>query len=215
MTAVELHGYHYSVYTRIVRIALIEKGIAWQHFEIDPFAEEISDEYQQMHPFSRVPTLVHDGFVLYEAGAITRYLDEAFDGPSLQPADPAERARMTQVMSIVDSYGYWPMVRQVFSHGVFRPHEGEPWEQNQIRAGLDSSRLVLRALDGLTQGGGYLVGERLSLADIHLAPMMACFSMATEGVALLGDFEKLNGWWGNISERDSVASTDPGLPELG
>lgn len=122
---VELHGYFYSVYTRIVRIALIEKGVQYCSVEVDPFAETVSAEYLALHPFSRVPTLVHDGFVVYETAAITRYVDEAFAGPSLQARDPRARASMNQVVSIIDSYGYWPMVRQVFSHRVFRPRLGE------------------------------------------------------------------------------------------
>ena len=76
-----------------------------------------------------MPTLVHDGFVLYETSAITRYVDEAFPGPALQPTEPAQRARMNQIVAIVDSYGYWPMVRQVFSHRVFRRPAGETGDE--------------------------------------------------------------------------------------
>ena len=34
-----------------------------------------------------MPTLVHDNFQIYETGAITRYVDEAFPGPSLQEGE--------------------------------------------------------------------------------------------------------------------------------
>lgn len=61
---VTLHGYHYSVYFRIVRIVLAEKGVTYSHVEIDPFADEISQEYLAIHPFGRVPTLDHDSFIL-------------------------------------------------------------------------------------------------------------------------------------------------------
>ena len=69
--AVELHGYRYSVYLRIVAMTLVEKGVPWTHVEVDPFAETIPDSYLALNPFARVPTLVHDGFVLYETTAIT------------------------------------------------------------------------------------------------------------------------------------------------
>ena len=84
--SVELHGYRYSVYLRIVAITLLEKNVPWTHVEVDPFAEKIPETYLALNPFGRVPTLVHDGFVLYETTAITRYVDEAFPGASLQPA---------------------------------------------------------------------------------------------------------------------------------
>ncbi len=63
---VELHGYRYSVYLRIVAMTLIEKNVSWTHVEVDPFAETIPETYLALNPFGRVPTLVHDGFVLYE-----------------------------------------------------------------------------------------------------------------------------------------------------
>lgn len=113
--ATELHGYQYSVYSWIARLALHEKGVAYDWIEVNPFAEGIPASYLAMHPFKRVPALAHAGFVLYETGAITRYVDEAFEGPKLQPVEPRERARCNQIMSIVDSYAYWPLVRQVFS----------------------------------------------------------------------------------------------------
>jgi glutathione S-transferase len=46
------------------------------------------------HRFGKIPAFEHAGFRLYETGAITRYVDEAFPGPRLQPDDPRDRARM-------------------------------------------------------------------------------------------------------------------------
>ena len=101
--AVLLHGYRYSVYLRIVAMTLLEKGVPWEYVEIDPFEEPVPEAYLALNPFGRVPTLVHDGFVLYETTAITRYIDEAFPGVSLQPAAARERARMNQIVAISDS----------------------------------------------------------------------------------------------------------------
>src|SRR5436190_22444990 len=124
-----LHGYHYSVYLRIVRLVLAEKGLSYDRIEVDPFAPDVPAAYLALHPFGRVPTLVHDGFVLYETGAITRYVDRTFAGSALQPATPRALARMDQLIGIIDSYGYWPMVRQVFSHRVFRAAAGRPVDE--------------------------------------------------------------------------------------
>ena len=122
--AVVLHGYRYSVYLRIAAMTLAEKGVAWAHVEVDPFADTVPPDYLALNPFGRVPTLVHDGFALYETTAITRYVDGAFGGPSLQPGDVRHRARMNQIIAVADAYGYWPMVRQVFSQRVFNPARG-------------------------------------------------------------------------------------------
>ena len=205
-----LHGYRYSVYVRIVRLVLAEKGVAYDRVEVNPFADT-PPEYLALHPFGRVPTLVHDGFVLYETGAITRYVDRAFDGPSLQPGNPRTLARMDQLIGVIDSYGYWPMVRQVFSHRVFRAAAGRPVDEAEVALGLAGSAKVLAALEALA-AGPFLAGPTLSLADLHVGAMVAYFALAPEGAAMLAKYPQLAAWWGKVSRRASFATTDPGLP---
>lgn len=111
---VTVYGYQHSVYTRILRMVLEEKGVEYALIEVDPFGDHVPASYRRLHPFKRVPALVHDGFALYETAAITRYVDAGFDGPALTPGPARDAARMTQAIAIMDNYGYWPMVRQVF-----------------------------------------------------------------------------------------------------
>ena len=42
--------------------------------------------------------------------------------------------------------------------------------------------------------------------------MIAYFTLAPEGAALLAKYPRLAAWWGRLSARASVAATDPGLP---
>jgi glutathione S-transferase len=209
---VELYGYQYSVYSWIARLALEEKGASYHWIEINPFAPDIPESYLALHPFKRVPALVQDKFQIYETGAITRYVDEAFPGPRLQPTDPRHRARCSQFLSIIDSYVYWPLVRQVFSHRVFRPRLGRPSDATEIQKGLDAAPEVLAALERLVADTEYLCGIELSLADIHLAPMIGYFAMAEEGEALLKRHRKLGHWWATISARPAYRATMPRLP---
>ena len=203
--ALVLHGYRYSVYNRIARLALTEKGLPYERIEVNPFAPDVPESYRALHPFGRVPALMHDGFALYETGAITRYIDRAFPGPPLQPTDPRALARMDQVISIVDAYGYWPMVRQVFALRVFRGRTSQPVDEAEISRGLAAAPKVLAALEPL-------VGEELTLADLHLGAMVAYFVLAPEGATLLRHYPKLTRWWERVSARPSFAATDPGLP---
>lgn len=209
--SLELFNYPYSVYGRIVRIVLAEKGIRYETREINPFAPEVSKEYLDIHPFSRVPAIRHDGFILYETAAITDYLDTRFGGPSLQPAEPAPRARMRQIISLVDNYAYLPLVRQVFSHRVFRRAFGEVADENVIAEGLAAAPRILAALELLLKEDGYATGADLSLADTHLAPMIDYFTMAEEGADMLRNYPKLNGWWSRIKNRSSILETRPYL----
>ncbi len=208
-----LHGYHYSVYNRIARLALAEKGVAYERAEVNPFDPAMPAEYLALHPFGRVPTLVHDGFILYETGAITRYVDRSFPGPALQPKEPRALARMDQLIGVIDAYGYWPMVRQVFSHRVFRAAAGRPADEAEVAQGLAGSTKVLTALEALAATDAFLVGPDLSLADLHVGAMVAYFTLAPEGAALLSDYPRLAAWWVKVGRRASFAFTDPGLPK--
>jgi glutathione S-transferase len=207
-----LHGYRYSVYLRIARLALAEKGVAYDRVEVNPFAPDVPASYLALHPFGRVPTLVHDDFALYETGAITRYIDRAFAGPALQPSAPGAQGRMDQILGVVDSYGYWPLVRQVFSHRVFRPAIGQPADEAEVRRGLAGAANVLAALEALAAPDAFLVGPSLSLADLHLGAMIAYFTAAPEGAALLANYPRLAAWWLHFQQRPSFFATEPGLP---
>ena len=209
---VELHGYEYSVYAWIARFALHEKGVKYSWMEINPFAENVPASYLAMHPFKRVPVLVDDGFAVYETTAITRYIDEAFDGPELQRTEPKERARCCQIISIVDSYAYWPLVRQVFSNGFLRPRTRRPVDAGELRIGLAEAPRVLSALEAIASDAPFLCGDSLSLADVHLAPMIGYFALAPDGRLILDRYSRLSRWLGSISNRPAYQASIPRWP---
>jgi len=212
-TSILLRGYRYSVYNRIVRLALLEKGVSFQVEEVDPFAADLPASFLQLNPFGRVPVLTHGDFHIYETAAIERYIDAAFDGPALSPVNPKALGQMTQVVSIIDSYGYWPMVRQVFAHRVFHKLAGEPVDEQEIQEGIQASHTVLGALDALAGAGYVLNGEEFTLADCHLAPVVAYFVQAPEGAEALKAYSNLVKWWETVINRKTFRATEPGLPD--
>jgi glutathione S-transferase len=119
---------------------------------------------------------------------------------------------MNQVIAVIDSYGYWPMVRQVFSPRVFNAALGRTPDESVIAEGIGKSHTVLGAIETLAAGGPFLVGQALTLADLHLAAMMAYFTAADDGRIALAAYPKLSAWWAGMSSRKSLTDTDPGLP---
>jgi glutathione S-transferase len=77
-------------YCARVRIALAEKGIAYEPVEID--LQNRPPWLYELNASGRVPVL-DDAFVLPESEVIMAYLDERYPEPPLLPADPAGRAR--------------------------------------------------------------------------------------------------------------------------
>ena len=205
---VTLYGAEYSVYTRIARLALEEKGVAYSFEPVDIFAEGgPPGGYLKRHPFNRIPAFEHEGFHLFEAGAITRYIDESFPGAALQPADPRERARMSQIMSILDSYGFRSMVWDVFFERVRVPQKGGTSDEATIAAGLEVSRRCFAALNSIRGDDTWLAGSSVSLADLYAYPMLTLFRLAREGEKLFQTHPALVDWHVRFSERDSAKVT--------
>lgn len=208
MSIVDLYGLSRSVYTRIARLALEEKGVAYTLHEVEIFGpESVPQEHRVRQPFGRIPAFEHDGFRLYETGAITRYVDEAFAGPPLQPDDPRRRARMNQILSVLDAYAYRPMVWGVFVERVGQPLRGHAADEAKVAAGLAASRQCLDALVRLVDSRLFLLGAELTLADLHAYPMLAMLALAPEGQALLNEYDGLRHWLDAMRGRPSVQGT--------
>ena len=209
-TDIRLFGADYSVYVRIARLALEEKGVDYELVPVDIFAEGgPSADYLARHPFARIPAFDHGGFQLYETGAITRYIDEAFEGQALQPKDAETRARCNQIISIADNYAYMHMVWGVFVEQVEKPTNGQPMDEARFAASLEISRQVLSALSGFKQNGPWLLGDTLSLGDLYCAPIFDYFLMAEDGKKLFSDYPALQDWWTEMSARPSMLRTAP------
>lgn len=201
-------GAPYSVYVRAARLALEEKGVGYELVPVDIFASGGPPaEHLVRHPFGKIPAFEHAGFRLYEAEAITRYIDEAFAGPRLQPEDVRGRARMTQIISVLDSYVYRTLVWDIYVERVARPATGSPTDEARVAAALPRAEICLSALAALMGARPWLAGSVLSLADLHAAPMFAVFRLAPEAERLLSREDGLVRWWERVSARPSFART--------
>jgi glutathione S-transferase len=200
-----VYGADYSVYVRIVRLVLAEKGIDYELVPVDVFAAEgIPAWYFEHHPFGRIPAFEHDGFRLFETSAIARYVDEGFDGPALQPTDARGRATMNQIIGMLDAYAYRSMVWDVAVERL----EKEAPDEILIASGLSQASRALQTLSSLKAPGPWLLGNRRTLADLHAAPIIGYFVKVTEGQGLLAEFPEMPAWWERISARASFEMTE-------
>jgi glutathione S-transferase len=206
-----LYGPGYSTYTRAARLTMLEKGVDYDLVEIDFIGGGMPDEHLARHPFGKVPAFEHDGLMLYETPSIERYVDEAFDGPSLQPRDAASRARMTQIISIIDSYTYPRTVGDLVIQRLVTPMLGGAADESIIEAALPEVEKSMREFEKMLGDHQYLTGNSLSLADLHLAPIFAYFVDTPESKSILQNKPGLTAWWQRIASRDSMTNTQPQL----
>jgi len=202
-----------SVYVRAVRLVLLEKGVPHDLVEVDAFAPSgVSTDYLQRHPFGRIPAFAHGDFTLYESSAIARYVDEAFAGPILQPREPRDRARMNQVLSILDSYCYRTMVWDIFVEHVRAPMQGRLPDQQRIAAAWPKAEICLAALQDIRGAGPYLSGPALNLSDLFAAPMFGYFLQVSEAGQRMSRYPGLTEWWDMVARRPSMRASQPPRP---
>lgn len=207
---VKLYGAAWSVYVRIARLALEEKQIKYSLVEVDVFAETgVPQEHLKRHPFGRIPAFEHNGFHLYETNAIVRYIDDAFPGCKLQPTDPKARAKVNQIVGILDAYAYQTLVWDIYVERVVAAHDGRLANEQKVAAALPRATVCLSELNRLMDDQGFLTGGSVTFADLYAAPIFACFMQAPEAVSLMEGCEKLIYWWQRFAIRDSMSQTQP------
>jgi glutathione S-transferase len=205
-----VYGDAISTYVRSVRLALEEKGVAHTLVAVDLVkGQHKQQDHLARHPWGKMPAFEHEGNSFYEASAIERYIDEAFPGPALMPATPAERARVNQVMSIVDSYGYPASVTNIFIPRVLIPSLGGQTDEAQVEAAKPQAALFLDELGRLLGGANYFGGAAVSLADLHVLPVLTYLRATPEGQALIAAAPGIAAWMDRMNQRSSVRAVMP------
>jgi len=207
MSKPTLYGPAYSTYTRSVRLTLEEKGVDYNLVEVDFLQGPMPVEQVERHPFGKVPAFEHDGFEFYEVTAIIRYIDEEFDGPSLQPESAKERARMNQFISIIDSYTYSCTVGQLVIQRIVMPMLGEQPDEDAISAAMPEISKCMGIIAGLRADKKFLISDHITLADLHLAPIFDYFQSTPDSNPILQKNPGLRSWWAEMSERESMKKT--------
>lgn len=205
-----VHGPAFSTYVRSVRLALHEKGVPHELVDVEILkGAHKQAPHIQRHPFGKVPAFQHDGLTLYESSAILRYIDEVFPGPALMPSTPAERAKTNQVMSVVDNYGYGPCVSELFIPRVLVPSLGGQTDEAKVQAGKEPATQFVNELERLLGTAAYFGGANISLADLHVLPVITYLAATPEGKAILEAAPNVRGWVSRMQKRPSVQAMMP------
>ncbi|KAL3839463.1 hypothetical protein ACJIZ3_024054 [Penstemon smallii] len=153
MAEVKLFGCWYSPYSRRVEMALKLKGVEYEYIE-----EDLSNKsplllkYNPIH--KKVPVLLHNGKPIAESSIIIEYIDETWEGPSILPKDPYERAMARFWVKFIDEKCAVGMLKACTSSG----EEGE-------KAKKEAAQLI-QFLEEELKGKKFFGGDNIGLVDI-------------------------------------------------
>lgn len=210
MSDLQIIGAPASNFVWVTRIACAEKGVPYTLVPTPPHTPEV----RAIHPFGKIPVARHGAVALCESRAICTYIDRAFAGPALIPADPAGAARVEQWLSIINTQ-IDPLLVRRYLRSYFFPDtaDGSP-DRKAIDAALPEMRAQFAVLDEAVSATGYLAGDSFTLADIDLLPILFYMNKMPESRAMLAEAKHLKAYFERNIERPSVKQTFPeSLPE--
>lgn len=194
----ELYNARQSTCSQKVRLVLHEKALGFVDHRLKLFAgDQLKEEYLRINPNGLVPTLVHDDETFIESSVIVEYLDEVFPAVRLSPSDPTGRARMRAWMRFIDEVPTpavrYPSYNQAFAQHYrdmdeaeferiaaakplrkhfFRTFARTGFSQELLDEAQERIALTVARMDSALTGGPYLTGDRVTLADFCMLPLI-------------------------------------------
>jgi glutathione S-transferase len=196
MASIKVYGVPPSTFTRAVLMGCQEKGI---DYELVPtFPSTVGP----LNPFGKIPAMTHGELTLFESSAILRYLDNAFPGPKLWPADARGAAIVDQWVGAACDSLLNSAQRYMAARFNFLPVPAE-----MTKKYLDKTREVLPVFDRQLGKTRYLAGDALTAADLVASPAFFYFPEIAELRNILDAQPNCRRWMDDIAARPSFAAT--------
>jgi glutathione S-transferase len=167
--ALELYWGSGSPFAWRVMLTLEVKRLAYQSTLLEfSKGDHKAAGFLKLNPRGKVPLLKDDDFVLNESLAIMAYLDKKYPEPPLFGTSPQETGLIWRAVMEVEAY--------VLSAGdkLVRPlFFGQGLDEtDKIQEAAATIRRELKLFDAVLEGATWLIGRRLSAADISLFPLV-------------------------------------------
>lgn len=173
-----------------------ELGLAYEREDVGgSFGKNRDPAYLALNPNALIPTIIDDGFVLWESNSIIRYLGAKHGHGTLYPEDLHARA-------LADRWMDWqlsvlgPAIGPIFWGLIRTPPEKR--DQAAIAAARDKTAQALKILDDYLARTDFVAGAALSVGDIPVGIMTYrwyTFDIERENLA------NLKRWYDRLTER--------------
>lgn len=197
----KLHGFAVSNYYNMIKLALLEKGVAFE--EVLFFGGQTPESFSRS-PRGKVPVLETEQGFLSETDVILDYIEQTQGGTPLLPSDPFAKAKVWQLSKQIELYielsarVFYP--EAFFGTPVAEPVKTKAWAELQMG---------IAALQRNGVFAPYVAGEQLTIADTFFAFSMdlACaVGQKVYGVDLLEDFPQAKALLALLQQNPHVQS---------
>jgi glutathione S-transferase len=233
--AFTLYNAPQSTCSQRVRFVLNAKGLPFEEVKLDLLAgDQLKPDYLKLNPNGVVPTLDHDGSIVIDSTVIIEYLDEVEPEPeTFTPEKPVARAAMRALMRFIDempaaavrvptfNLAFLPRFAAMSEDEFLAFAESKPlrkefmltmgrkgFPEKEMNAALDRlARTLVRMEDSISAGGGpWLLGPRITLADVAVMP--AIVRMADLGLdTMWKDKPAIARWFDEIRAHKAFKPT--------
>lgn len=198
-----LYYWKFDPQARLVRLALGEKGLAFEAVASPPWAPHA--DVAGLAPGASGVAFVHRAnearYVALGSQAICEYLDEAGEGARLLPRLAEDRAEARRIWRLVED-GLAEAVDNLLAErvAIARNRSHAP-DSATLRKGAHSLRARLTFFNYLAETRPFLAGRLLSLADLSLAATLSSFDYFNDVPWDLAP--DLRDWYGRMKSRPS------------
>jgi glutathione S-transferase len=178
-----VYGSSLSPFVRKVRVVLAEKGLAYEHQQVNPFAPP--DWFLAISPLKRIPVLRDsdepEPNAIPDSSVICEYLESKYPTPALYPAQPFARARALWLEEYADTHMMQSIGPGLFFERIVKKLMGRECDEGIVSITL-AEKLpgIFDYLEDAVRGREFLVGDTFSIADISIACMLVNFNHARE-----------------------------------
>lgn len=163
----KIYGADLSTPANKVRMAVNALGLDHEYIRVSiRDGENRRPEFLKINPVAKIPVIDDGGFVLFESGAICRYLAGKV-GSDLYPADLKQRAVVNQWVDFAAIHIIGAMSKVVFNRIFYKMAKAE-LDERSLQDGLNFLKRFLPVADDQLGKNAFLAGEKMTLADITL-----------------------------------------------
>jgi glutathione S-transferase len=173
-----LYGSSLSPYARKVLAFAGEKGIALELRSTGTAPGQPSEEFIEASPLRKMPALRDGDFTLADSSAIIHFLEAKYPEPQLIPSDPEDRGKVIWFEEFADTSLTACGGKMFYNRVVLPRFLGKPGdEETANKAECEELPPLLDYLEKVVpEPGEFLIGGRITLADIAIASPFANFA---------------------------------------